>query len=215
MLNIWSVRNNYWKNGTQFMGRIVARIMGEERYEFFRLEKRIMYANYYYAKQYALNKIGFEAPDIVNAFGVLQKEDTSHGFPHWRPHERNSDWALYNVNSEGWFQMWSVIAAVAVVLNWYWIADQHFSICSSNVDDEDLLRLKDAKATTMWERTFWSLTYTLHGTHAAALMRNLKFYTLSPDNPQLNVRASFNRKNPYAIDRYYKGWGEMRDMRIL
>ena len=44
-----------------------------------------------------------EVPDVVNAFGVLAKEDTSHGFPVARPLERNSDFALYNVNSEGWF----------------------------------------------------------------------------------------------------------------
>jgi len=47
--------------------------------------------------------MSLETPDVVNAFGVLAKEDTSHGFPVWRPLERNSDWALYNVNSEGWF----------------------------------------------------------------------------------------------------------------
>ena len=215
MLNIWSLRNNYWKNGTQWIGRISARVMGEHNYEFFRMEKRIFYCHVYYMKQYLLAKLSREAPDIVNAFGVLAKEDTSHGFPVWRPEERNSDFALYNVNSEGWFQMWSVIAAVFVVSTWYWIADHHFSIVSSGIDDEDLLRLKDSKATTIWERTFWSFTYSLHGQHASAFMRDLKFYTLDPDNPQLNVRASFNSKNPYATDRYYKGWGEMRDMRII
>ena len=156
-----------------------------------------------------------EVPDVVNAFGVLAKEDTSHGFPVWRPHERNSDWALYNINSEGWFQMWSCIMCVIVVLNWYWIADQHYPVCTTSIDDEDLLRLKDSKATLMWERTFWSLTFGIHGQHAGAFMRGLKFYTIDPDNPQLNVRASYNIKNPYAPDRYYKGWGEMRDMRIL
>ena len=49
------------------------------------------------------NRLSFETPDVVNAFGVLAKEDTSHGFPVWRPLERNSDWSLYNINSEGWF----------------------------------------------------------------------------------------------------------------
>ena len=44
-----------------------------------------------------------DVPDVVNAFGVLAKEDTSHGFPVARPLERNSDFALYNINSEGWF----------------------------------------------------------------------------------------------------------------
>uniref|UniRef100_A0A7S3JMP4 Uncharacterized protein n=1 Tax=Euplotes harpa TaxID=151035 RepID=A0A7S3JMP4_9SPIT len=215
MLNIWSVRNNYWKNGTQWIGRIAARVIGENNYEFVRLEKRIFYANYYYTKQLILNKMAHHTPDIVNAFGVLQKEDTSHGFPNWRPHERNSDWALYNINSEGWFQVWSTIMAIIVVLNWFWIADQHYSVSTTSIDDEDLLRLKDAKATMIWERTFWSFTYGLHGQHASAYMRELKYYTLTPDNPQLNSRATFNRKNPYATDRYYKGWGEMRDMRLL
>ena len=215
MLNFFSLRNNYWKNGTQFIGRIPARIIGEDNYEYFRLEKRIAYAHVYYFKQYILNKMSREVPDVVNAFGVLQKEDTSHGFPVWRPEERNSDFALYNVNSEGWFQMWSILAAIFVVSNWYWVADQHFSISSSNIDDEDLIRLKDSKATTMWERTFWSYTFALHGQHAGAFMRQFKFYTLSPDNPQLNVRASFNKKNPYATDRYYKGWGEMSNMRVI
>ena len=214
-LNFFSLRNNYWKNGTQFIGRIPARIIGEHNYELIRLEKRIFYANFYYTKQYILSRASQEVPDITNAFSILQKDDTSHGFPHWRPQERNSDFALYNVNSEGWFQMWSVIAAIAVVSHWYWIADHHFNIVSTSVDDEDLLRLKDYKATTIWERVFWSFTFTVHGQHAAAFMRNLKFYTLSPDNPQLNVRASYNKKNPYGIDRYYKGWGEMKDMRLI
>ena len=77
--------------------------LGENNYEFFRLEKRISYAKYWYFKQGLLTKMSQEVPDIVNAFGVLAKEDTSHGFPVARPLERNSDWALYNVNSEGWF----------------------------------------------------------------------------------------------------------------
>ena len=77
--------------------------MGENNYELARLEKRIFYARFYYAKQTILTKLSRDAADVVNAFGVLAKEDTSHGFPVARPLERNSDWALYNVNSEGWF----------------------------------------------------------------------------------------------------------------
>ena len=29
MLNLFSIRTQYWKNGTQFIGRIPARIMGK------------------------------------------------------------------------------------------------------------------------------------------------------------------------------------------
>ena len=103
MLNVFSLRTNYNRNGRQWFGKWVARAIGENNYEYFRMENRIFYANYYYRKQYLLSKWALEVPDVVNAMGVLQKEDTSHGFPVWRPLERNSDFALYNINSEGWF----------------------------------------------------------------------------------------------------------------
>ena len=100
-----------------------------------------------------------ETPDVVNAFSVLQKEDTSHGFPVWRPLERNSDFALYNMNSEGWFQFWSVMGGGAVVSFWFYIACFYMAVGPINADDEDYPRLKDAKAGQIWERNFWSLTY--------------------------------------------------------
>ena len=103
LINLFSLRTNYYKNGTQWIGKWAARAMGENNYEYFRLEKRIFYARLYYAKQAYLNKMSLEAPDVINSFAVLAKEDTSHGFPVWRPLERNSDFALYSINSEGWF----------------------------------------------------------------------------------------------------------------
>lgn len=74
--------------------------------------------------------MSLEQPDMVNAMSVLAKEDTSHGFPVWRPLERNSDWALYNVNSESWFQVWSVIFGCMVVSFWWYIADFYFFVTS-------------------------------------------------------------------------------------
>ena len=55
--------------------------------------------------------------------------------------------------------MWSVILGAAVVFSWFYIADFYFFVSSVNVDDEDNIRLKDAKAGLIWERTFWALTY--------------------------------------------------------
>ena len=55
MANFFSLRTNYWKNGTQFMGKYVARLIGENHYEYFRLEKRIFYARFYYWKQTILS----------------------------------------------------------------------------------------------------------------------------------------------------------------
>ena len=137
MLNIFSLRTNYWKNGTQWMGRWTARAIGEGNYEYVRLEKRIAYAKFYYTKQAVLNQMSLETPDVVNAFSVLQKEDTSHGFPVWRPLERNSDFALYSLNSEGWFQFFSGMSAILVVSFWYYTACFYFSTASQSCDDED------------------------------------------------------------------------------
>ena len=101
-------------------------VLGENNYEYFRIEKRILYVRWWYAKQYCLTRISRECPDVTNAFGVLAKEDTSHGFPVARPLERNSDWALFNVNSEGWFQCWSMLAGITVVSFWFYISSFYF-----------------------------------------------------------------------------------------
>ena len=159
MLDLFSLRTNYHKNGTQFIGKIAARLMGEHNYEWFRLEKRITYAKYYYAKQSFLSQAALETPDVINSFAVLAKEDTSHGFPVWRPLERNSDFALYSLNSEGWFQILSVLSGAVMVSFWFYVANYYFAVCSQGVDDEDNIRVKDAKAGMIWERTFWAFTF--------------------------------------------------------
>mmetsp|Transcript_9130 Transcript_9130/g.6486 ORF Transcript_9130/g.6486 Transcript_9130/m.6486 type:complete len:104 (-) Transcript_9130:99-410(-) len=102
-----------------------------------------------------------------------------------------------------------------VVSFWFYIACYNNGITSTNVDDEDFLRLKDAKAGQIWERNFWAFTYYIHGYHMSAMQREIKFFVLHPDDPKLNVRSSFNVKNPYAPDRYYKGWGQMKDLRLM
>ena len=82
-------------------------------------------------------------------------------------------------------------------------------------EDEDNFRMKDTKQVIHWERTIWNLTFQVHGQHMSAFCRHFKFYTNHPDDPKLNYRPSYNIKNPYAPDRYYKGWGNMRNMRFM
>ncbi|MFN9898700.1 MAG: hypothetical protein ACK55Z_07895, partial [bacterium] len=67
------------------------------------------------------------------------------------------------VNSEGWFQCWSLLAGCFVVLFWAYISDSHFCVVSQGPDDEDNIRIKDAKSGMIWERVFWSFTYQVHG----------------------------------------------------
>ena len=49
--------------------------------------------------------------------------------------------------------------AIGVIGFWLYIADFYFFVSSSNVDDEDNLRLKDAKSGLIWERNFWAMTF--------------------------------------------------------
>ena len=49
----------------------------------------------------------------------------------------------------------------------------------------------------------------------AALQRECKFYTHHPDDPKLNMKASYNIRNHAAPDPHYQGWGKMVDMRLL
>lgn len=105
--------------------------------------------------------------------------------------------------------------AVLVVSFWFYISNFYFFVVSTGVDDEDVIRLKDAKSGLIWERNFWALTFQIHGQHMAALQREIKFYVHHPDDPKLTVKSSYNVKNPYAPDRYYLGWGQMRDLRHI
>ena len=98
---------------------------------------------------------------------------------------------------------------------WFYVANTYFAVCSMTVDDEDNIRVKDAKAGMIWERVFWAFTFQIHGQHMSAMQREFKFYTNHPDDPKINVKSTYNRKNPAAPDAYYKGWGQMKDMRLM
>jgi hypothetical protein len=116
-------RNHYHKNGTQWIGKIVNRLIGEKRYNWIRLEKRILYAKYWYTKQSILLRFQSQWPHIALWFSLLNKQDTSDGLPKGRQYERYQDFAVFNINHEGWFQAYFVIAAILVWLwNWYVVA---------------------------------------------------------------------------------------------
>jgi hypothetical protein len=121
-------RNTYHKNGTQWIGKFVTRLIGEKNYEFIRIEKRIAYAKFWYTKQTILLKFNQQWPNVSTWFGILNKADTSIGLPAKRAYERHSDFAVFNVNHEGWFQLY-FFSAAAIVLIWnWWILAFHYDI---------------------------------------------------------------------------------------
>jgi hypothetical protein len=113
-------RNSYHKNGTQWIGKIFNRIIGENRYERIRMEKRIFYTKFWYRKQLILLRFQSQLPYVAMWFSLLNKQDTSAGLPKGRQYERHQDYAVYNMNHEGWYQAYFFAAAALLGLwNWY------------------------------------------------------------------------------------------------
>jgi hypothetical protein len=109
-------RPTYHKNGTQWIGKMVCALIGEKRYEWVRLEKRIFYGRFWYTKQSILYRFNQQFPYFSFYFSILNKYDTSAGFPAPRQYERYQDFAVFNPNSEGWFQLYFFVAAIIVGL---------------------------------------------------------------------------------------------------
>jgi hypothetical protein len=116
-------RNSYHKNGTQWIGKLINRLIGENRYDRIRFEKRLFYAKFWYRKQTILLRFQSQLPYVAMWFSLLNKRDTSAGLPVGRQMERYQDFAVYNMNHEGWYQVYFAFAAFIVVMwNWYVVA---------------------------------------------------------------------------------------------
>lgn len=126
--NLFGARNTYHKNGTQWLGRLFNRIIGESRYEKIRLQKRIFNAYFWYSKQSALVRFQQQYPTWAVYFSLLNKNDTSVGFPGKRQYERWQDFAVYNINHEGWFQLYFCIACLGVIFWNWWMVAVHYDI---------------------------------------------------------------------------------------
>lgn len=179
-------RNHYHKNGTQWLGKIVNSIIGEKMYDKIRLEKRIMYANYWYNKQYFLHRFQTQWPHIAMYFSLLNKHDTSKGFPIGRQYERYQDFAVFNINGEGWFQLYFFVAAAFVLLWNYTTIAVNFLIRGDNESDQELHRLKDARLTTNFDRTKYKFNFYFFGTHQNAVVRKILDAKDHPDNPRVS-----------------------------
>ena len=208
-------RNQYHKNGTQFIGKMFARIIGEKNYEYLRIQRRINYAHFWYFKQKVLYKFQQQWPSVANWFSLLNKANTSAGFPAKRAYERYQDFAVYNMNHEGWFQMYFVVAGIAVILWNWWLIGVYWPVRGENVNDQDLFRYRDARVSTNFDRTKYKYNYYFFGAHYNASVRRAGDDKDHPDNPRFNWTPQFNNRVPYGLDRYIKYYGYDNDMRNI
>ena len=56
------------------------RVVGEERYDAIRIQRRVYSNKFYYLRQQVLYRWFVEHPDVANLLGVYPKVDSSHGF---------------------------------------------------------------------------------------------------------------------------------------
>lgn len=79
-LAIFSVKNQYYKNGIWWFTKMFNRAVGEQRYDAWRVERRVISNKFYYMRQQMLYQLFVECPDISCMLGVYPKVDNSHGF---------------------------------------------------------------------------------------------------------------------------------------
>lgn len=178
-------RNTYHKNGTQWIGKMFNRLIGEKNYDYLRLLRRTNYARFWYVKQHILHRFQQQYPQIAVWFSLLNKADTSLGLGGGRNYERYQDFAVYNINHEGWFQVYFVIAGVIVILWNWWVIAGYWRIRGENVEDQDMHRIRDARVTTNFDRTKYKYNYYFFGTHFNALIRKSMDDKDHPDNPRV------------------------------
>eukprot|EP00357_Protocruzia_adherens_P037228 CAMPEP_0114973110 /NCGR_PEP_ID=MMETSP0216-20121206/774_1 /TAXON_ID=223996 /ORGANISM="Protocruzia adherens, Strain Boccale" /LENGTH=216 /DNA_ID=CAMNT_0002333569 /DNA_START=82 /DNA_END=732 /DNA_ORIENTATION=+ len=213
-MNIFSLRNNYWKNGTQWMGRIGAKLIGEPRYEWFRLTKRTTYAEYFMTKQ-SIYYWGFiHMPDWCMNLSIMHKVDSSHGFPWQNPMERIGDVSEMNFNQDGWKEVYVFLAGAWIL--WYATTYYLYPLLwvkpNENSGEEDRLRLRDAHTSVTYEH-FWAhnIVEWMCLPHEFNQIRKHHNFSYSPDDPRMRFVRNFNRKNKYS-DHHFKGFGESTTM---
>lgn len=208
-------RPRYHKNGTQWIGKILARLVGENIYEWIRIEKRIMYGHFWYTKQIILFHFQTQYPYLAVWFSLLNKQDTSTGFPAKRQYERYQDFAVFNINHEGWFQLlFALSAGLVIIWNWWTIAFT-YEVRGHNVEDDDLYRYKDARVYTNFDRTKYNFDHYFFATHYNAVIRHGKASIYEPEDARMNWRPHLRGKNPYGLDRYVKYYGFSQNMRLV
>lgn len=59
---------------------MINRIVGEDRYDNWRVQRRIISNKFYYFRQQMLYKCFIETPDLANLLGIYPKMDSTHGY---------------------------------------------------------------------------------------------------------------------------------------
>ncbi len=135
------------------------RVVGEDRYESLRVERRIMSNKFYYLRQHMLYRIFIESPDVASMIGIYPKTDSSHGYGsnsnfkiYLVSYEMYRDFQENTINSDGSFGMWTVYICVIYVghtlysyfIPWYWN-----KTATVKNGEEERVRMRDALSSSI------------------------------------------------------------------
>jgi len=198
---IFSTKNNYWKNGIWWFSKIANRAIGEQRYDFIRVQRRIYSARFYYARQQLLYELYVDYPEWAQLTGLYPKTDSSHGFPSQLTCEAYRDFQENTPNTDGWFGMWILVVAVIYnihlfynyLLPYYWVRGPMLN------GEMARLRMRDCIGSTvaeeLWGTQYMEMGFSPHD-FAYTRGRGMMGYS-NPDDPRIMHMATFNRKHRY------------------
>lgn len=214
-MNFFSGGVKYYKNGMWYWSKMIARAVGEDRYDKFRLTRRIQTNRFYYFRQTLLYKFYVDYPDIANSVGLYPKVDSSHGYLHLLPYEPFRDWQENSPNSEGWFANFVLyVCAIYCIMTLYSYVLPSIWSTSNPIKDADLLyRLKDYYSTTAFEESLGSsILEMMMAPHSFHRLRSLTLqnYTTT-DDPRMIFTGSVNRKHKYR-EHYWTAVGHTGSM---
>ncbi len=199
---LFASKLNYYKNGIWWFTKLGARIVGEDRYNVFRLERRIAIAKFYYSRQQILYRIFVDFPEVAHTIGIYPKADASHGFPHLQTYETFRDFQDNTINSDGWFAMLVVFVCLTYSLWTLMIyIIPHYWLNGKPVKNGEYIRRRmvDYLSSAVAEETFGNQfiegMLTPHMFHAARIRLGAGYR--QPDDVRNVHMSTFNRKHRF------------------
>ena len=201
VLPIFSSKVNYYKNGLFWWSKIVNRIVGEKTYNYFRMEKRIASAKFYYTRQQMLYQLYVDFPDVAQITGIYPKVDCSHGFPQYLTYEAWRDVQENSLNSDGFFAMfvYYVCGVFALWTLYCYVFPSYWLYKGQRNGEFEIGRMRDTLSSAVYEDILGNSVaeYILSPHYFKEFREHMMGLAQNPDDIRIVHFASVNRKHKF------------------
>ena len=184
------------------------RVIGEHRYDYLRMEKRIASAKFYYTRQQLLFQLYVDFPDVAQLTGIYPKVDCSHGFPQYLTYEAWRDVQENSLNSDGFFAMFVYYVCFLFVLwtMYCYVFPYYWQFRGQRHGEIEIGRMKDAMSSAVYEDILGNSVaeYVLTPHYFKEFRDHVMSLAQNPDDIRIVHFASVNRKHKFRehfIDR--------------